>query len=82
MKTTGVIVVMCAAFGLTGSKAETEIMYLRMKEMPESTATFSVEAAGNVYNQMIEFIYLGGNVNRSADLSIEVNRRIRNAWMM
>ena len=73
-----VIVVVCAAFGLTVSEAKTEIMCLRAKGMPESTATFSVEAAGQVYNQTNEFVYLGGNVN--ADLSIEVDRRIRNAW--
>ena len=48
--------------------------------MSESTATFTVEAAGQVYNQTNEFVYLGGNVNHDADLSIEVNRRIRNAW--
>ena len=61
-------------------EAKTEIMCLRAKGMPESTATFSVEAAGQVYNQTYEFAYLGGNVNHNADLSIEVDRRIRNAW--
>ena len=55
-------------------------MCLRAKGMPESTATFSVEAAGQVYNQTNEFVYLGVNVNRNADLSIEVDWRIRNAW--
>ena len=45
-----VIVVVCAAFGLTVSEAKTEIMYLRVKGMPESTAIFSVEVAGQVYN--------------------------------
>ena len=60
-KMTGVIVVVCAAFGLiTVSEAKTEIMCLRAKGMPESTATFSVEAAGQVYNQTSEFVYLGG----------------------
>ena len=48
--------------------------------MPESTATFSVEAAGPVYNQTNEFVYLGGNVSQNADLSIEVDRRVRIAW--
>ena len=48
--------------------------------MPESTATFGVEAAGHVYNQTNEFVNVGGNVNHNADLSIEVDRRIRNAW--
>ena len=74
------IVVVCTAFGLTVSEAKTEIMCLREKGMPESTAAFSVEAAGQVYNQMNEFVYLGGNVNQNADLSIEIDRRIRNAW--
>ena len=40
-----VIVVLCAAFDLTVSEAKTEIMCLRAKGMPESTAIFSVEAA-------------------------------------
>ena len=75
----GVIMVVCAAFGITVSEAKTEIMCLRAKRMPESTATFSVEAAGQVYNQTNEFVYLGGNVNQNADLSIEVDRRVRNA---
>ena len=73
-KMIGVVVVVCAAFGLT--IPETKI--LRTKGMPESIARFSVEAAGQVYNQTNEFVNLGGNVNHNADLSIEVNRRIRN----
>ena len=77
----GVIVVVCAAFGLTVSEAKTEIMCLRAKGMPESTATFIAEAAGQVYNQTNElFVYLGGDVNHNAEVSIEVDRRIRNAW--
>ena len=79
-KMIGVIVVVCAAFGFTALEAKTEIMSLRAKRMPESTATFSVEVAGQVYNQTNEFVYLEGNVNHNADLSIEVDRRIRNAW--
>ena len=79
-KMMGAIVVVCAAFGLTVSEAKTEIMCLRAKGMPESTAIFSVEAAGHVYNQTNEFVYLGGNINHNAHLSIKVDRRIRNAW--
>ena len=74
-----VIVDVCAAFGLAVSEAKTEIMCLHAKGMPESTATFSVEAAGQVDNQKNEFVYLGGNVNHNTDLSIEVDRRIRTA---
>ena len=40
--------------------------------MPETIATFSEEAAGQVYNQTNEFVFLGGNGNQNADLSIEV----------
>ena len=76
----GMIVVVCAAFGLTLSEAKPEIMCLRAKGIPESTAKFSVEAAGQVYNQTNEFLHLGGNVNHNADLYIEVDWRIHNAW--
>ena len=48
--------------------------------MPESAATCSVEVAGQVYSQTNEFVYLEGNVNHNAEFSIEVNRRIHNAW--
>ena len=71
-----VIVIMCAALGLTVSEAKTEIMCLRAKGMPESTATFSVEA-GHVYNHTNEFVW---NVDHNADLSIEVDPCIRYAW--
>ena len=73
------IVVVYTAFGLTVSEAKTEIMCLR-KGMPESTVTFSVEAAGQVYNNTNDFVYLGGNINHNGDLSIEVDRCLRNAW--
>ena len=75
-----VIVVVCAAFGLPVLEAKTEIMCLRTKGMPESTVILSAEAAGQVYNQTNEFVHLGGNVNHNPDMSIEVDRRIRNAW--
>ena len=53
---------------------------LRTKGMPESTAIFSVEAAGHAHNQTNDFVNLGGGVNHNADLSIKVDRRILNAW--
>ena len=75
-KMMGVTLVVCAAFGLTVSEAKTEIICLRTKGMPESTATFGVEEAGQVYNQTNSFVDFGGNV----DLFIEVDQRMRNAW--
>ena len=59
-KIIGVIVVVCAAFGLTVAEAKTEIMCLRTKTMPESTATLSIEAAGQVSTQTNKFVYYGG----------------------
>ena len=55
-------------------------MCLRGKGIPDCAATFSVEAASQVYNQTNEFIYLRENVNQNTDLYIEVDRRVRNAW--
>ena len=52
-----------------------------MEGIPEATTIFSVEEVSHVYNQTNEFVYLGGNINHNnTDLSIEVNRCIRNAW--
>ena len=50
-----------------------------MHEGDESTTIFSVEATRQMYSQTNEFEYLRGNVNHNANLSIEANRRIRNA---
>ena len=55
-KMMGVIVAVCAGFGLTVSEAKTAIVCLHAKGVPESTATFSVEAAGQLYNQTNEFV--------------------------
>ena len=73
------MVVVCAVFGLTVSETKTEIICLRAKGMPEPTVSFSVETEGQVYNQTDEFLYHGRNFNHNADLSIEVDQRIRNA---
>ena len=42
----GVIMVVCAVFGLIVSEAKTETICLRTKGVPEATAIFGVEAAG------------------------------------
>ena len=70
----GVIVVVYAAFSRTES--ENEIMC--KQGMPEATAIFRVEAAGQAYSQTNEIVCLGGNVNQNADRSIDVDRRIPN----
>ena len=75
-----VIATVCTAFGLTVSEAKTEVMNLRTRRMPDAAATFSVEAAGQVYKQRYDSVHLRGNVNHDADLPIEVDMCIRNAW--
>ena len=80
IKMMDMMVVVCAAFGFTVSEAATEIICLSTKGTPESTAFFSVEAAAQVYHQTNEFVYLGaGSIHYNGDLSIMVDRRIRNA---
>ena len=53
-----VIMAACAAFGLTVSEAKTEIMCLQTKG--GGHVPFTVTAAGQVYKQTVEFVYLGG----------------------
>ena len=59
-------------------KMGTNLLHLLPPSFVERVS--SVEVAGHVYNQTNAFVYLGGNVNHSADLSIEVDRRMRSAW--
>ena len=74
-----VIVTACSAFGLTASEARTEIICLRTKDGRH--VPFTVTAAGQVYKQMVEFVYLGGAISADWDLrSFEVTRRIQRAW--
>ena len=61
----GVIMVVCAAFDLTVSEAKTEIVCIRTNGMLESTAIFSKEAPGRVYNQTNEFVNLRVNTNHN-----------------
>ena len=65
----GVTVVVCAAFGLSPyrrPRLRSRIYVRRGCRSPSQI--FSLEAAGQVYNQTNEFIYLWGNVNHNADL--------------
>ena len=75
----GVIVVACEEFGLTVSEKKTEAMHLWSHPRTTSNA-LRIEAAGQRYKQMTEFVYLGGSINKSADLDIEIKPRIGAAW--
>ena len=73
-----VIVTACSAFGLMVSEAKTEIMCLRTKGGGKVSLT--INAAGQVYKQTIEFVYLGGAFSADKDLSVEIPRRLQRAW--
>ena len=78
-KMMAVIVTACAAFGLTVSEAKTEIMCLQTKG--GARVPFTVTAAGQVYKQTVEFVFLGGAISADWDLRrVEVTRRIQRAW--
>ena len=73
-----VIVAACLSFGLTVSEAKTEIMCLQTKG--GGKMSFTINAAGQVYKQTIEFVYLGGAITADRDLNIEITRRLQRAW--
>ena len=75
----GVIVVACQEFGLTVSEKKTEAMHLWSHPHTASNA-LRIEVAGQQDIQTTEFVYLGGAISESADLNIEIKRRIGAAW--
>ena len=75
----GVIVVACQEFGLRVSEKKTEAMHLWSHPSTASNA-LRIEVAGQLYKQTTEFVYLGGAISESADLGIEIKRRIGAAW--
>ena len=74
-----VIVVTCQEFGLTVSEKKTQAKHLWSHPHTASNA-LRIEAVGQRYKQTTEFMYLGGAISESADLDIEVKRRIGAAW--
>ena len=62
-----VMVTACAALRLKVSEAKTEIMCLQSKG--GGHVPFTVTAASQVYQQTVEFVYLGGAISADWDLS-------------
>ena len=71
-KMMAVIVNACLSFGLTVSEARTEITCVQTKG--GGKASFTSNAAGQVYRQTIEFEHLGGAITADGDLGIEITR--------
>ena len=83
-----VIVEVSGAFGLTASekKAETLLMRAPKKaQQPGETPTpplpaLEIEPAGEKYNQVYQFVYLGGLITKDANITRDINRRTKIAW--
>ena len=75
-----VIVTVFEAAGLTVSEKKTETMMVRTPNQAPLPSPLVVEAAGQKYKQTSQFVYLGGAVNECADITPEIERRIRLAW--
>ena len=60
-------------------RPKTEAVHLWSHPHTASNA-LRTEAAGQPYKQTTEFVYLGGAISESADLDIEIKRRIGAAW--
>ena len=73
-----VIVTVCWSFGLTVSETKTEITCLQTKGGWK--VSFTINAAGQVYKQAIEFVYSGGAITADRDSSIGITRRLQRAW--
>ena len=74
-----VIVEVCQAFALTLSEKKTKTMCMPPPRTPRTMVR--IEAAGQIYKQVQSFIYLGGAVTETPDMSVEIARRTRACWM-
>ena len=83
-----VIVKVFRAFGLTVSEKKTEPLLMRAPEkaqQPGETPTsplpgLEIATAGQKYNRVHQFVYLGGLITEDADLTQAINRRTKTAW--
>ena len=69
-----VVVTAYSSFGLTVSEAKTVIMCLQTTG--GGKVSFTTNAAGEVYNHTIEFVYLGGAITEGRDLCIKLMWRL------
>ena len=69
-----VITTACSSFGLTVSVATIDIICLETKG--RGNVSFTINAAGQAYKQITEFVYLDGAITAGRDLSIEITRRL------
>ena len=67
------------AFALIVLAKKTETMSMPPPRKPRTIV--GVEAAGQIYKHVQSFIYLGGAVTETPDMSVEIARRTHACWM-
>ena len=72
-----VIVTAFEAAGLAISDTKTGTTLLRTTDHPTLAPPLVIEAARQTYTQTAHFLYLGRIIHENADLSLEIDRRIR-----
>ena len=72
-----VIMTVCEAASLTVSEITTEKMLLRTPSREIRTSPLVVEETQERYMPTMQFLYLGGLIDASADIMPEVKRQIR-----
>ena len=75
-----VIVTVFESAGLAVSEKKTETILLRTPNKAIWILSLVIEAGGQRYMQTMQFLYLGGLVDASADIMLEMKRRIQLAW--
>ena len=72
-----VSVTVFGAAGLTVSENYTETTLLPTPDQTTLAPPLVIEAGGQRYKQTARFLYLGGIIHESADLLLEIDRRVR-----
>ena len=73
-----VIVTACSSFGLEVSEARTDTMCLETQS--RGKVSFTINAAGQVCKQTIQFVYSAEAITADRDLGIEITRRLQRSW--
>ena len=76
-----IIVETTAQFGMMVSENKTKIMYTaRESELKTRRVTITVTAAGQSYEQVVQFTYLGTKLSEGGGVSVEIAQRSAKAW--
>ena len=74
-----VIVEVCRAFALTVSSKKTETMCMPPPRTPRTIG--QIKAAGQTYEPVQSFTYIGGAVTKVPDMSVKIAGRTHASWM-